>query len=480
MKRNLILLMVATVMACSTPNPTHGQTTWPAMEQGTVLTQTDVVTGLYRPWEILWGQDDYIWCTQRNGKVLHIDPLTGNYTTILDKSSVIPGDPTAGDSEPGMLGMCLHPQFPDSNYVFIVYNYEAGNSIEERLSCFQWDGTNLVNEQIFIDDIPGYWIHDGSRIILDATGKLMMTTGDTGDGGDSSQDMDALNGKVLRINLDGSIPADNPDPASYVWSFGHRNAQGLCLGPDGIIYSSEHGQSNSDEFNIIEPNRNYGWPTVQGACNTSSEQTYCDANDVKEPLMEWSPCVAVNGIEYYNHPAIPEWQNSILMSVMGGLSGTGGNNDRVSVLHLSSDYLTIESENKYFSTLNQRFRDVCINPYTGAVYVALNGTSYPGQGQNKIIEFRNMAYNAVQEPAITVGQDISIYPNPAGDTVTLEASTSIVGTTVQIYTFNGVLVKEVKVESQKQSLDISTLATGNYWVLATNSIGSTTCEFFKP
>ncbi len=478
MRKIYLMTMVLWCMACATPNATNAQTTY-TLEEGTVLTQTDLVTGLYRPWEIVWGADDYIWCTLRNGKVLHVDPLTGNYTTILDITSVVPGDGQPGDGEPGMLGMCLHPDFLNTPKIFIVYNYESGNNIEERLSCFEWDGINLTNEDILIDEIPGYWIHNGSRIIITPDNKILMSTGDTGDGGDSSQDLDALNGKMLRVNLDGSIPSDNADPTTYTYSFGHRNPQGLCVGPTGIIYSSEHGQSNNDEFNIIEPNRNYGWPTVQGACNTANEQIYCDANNVKEPLMEWSPCVAVNGIEYYNHEAIPEWSNSIIMGVMGGLSGTSGSNDRVSVLHLSDDGLSIDTETKYFTTLNQRFRDVCVNPYTGAVYVAVNGASYPGSGSNKILEFRNLAFNSVLEPSPTVGQDLNVYPNPASNVLNLEVSVSLVNSTLQLFSFNGSLVKEVLITSAKQSIDISDLGTGNYWAIASNEIGTTTCEFFK-
>jgi len=114
--------------------------------------------------------------------------------------------------------------------------------------------------------------------------------------------------KILRLNVDGSVPADNPDNTSLVYSWGHRNAQGLCLGPNGLIYSSEHGQNSNDEFNIIEEGRNYGWPEVEGFCDQSGELDACAELDVKEPLQTWSPCIAVNGIEYYNHPAIPEWQ----------------------------------------------------------------------------------------------------------------------------------------------------------------------------
>ena len=468
MKRFLIAIAAIATMSCT--QNVNAQPTWTV--GATTLTETDLVTGLVLPWEITWGPDDFIWCTTRPGLVLRIDPATGNYTTVLNKSSVVP---ESGSGEPGMLGMALHPDFANTPKVFIVYNYMQGaNTVRERLSSFEWNGTNLVNEEYLINAIPGYWIHDGSRLMITSDNKILMSTGDTGDGGDSSQDITALNGKILRINLDGTIPSDNPDPTSYVYSYGHRNSQGLCQGPNGLIYSSEHGQSNSDEFNIIEPNRNYGWPNVEGVCNTGAEQTYCAANDVKEPLKEWSPCIAVNGIEYYNHPAIPEWQNSVLMAVLGGL---GAQYERMSVLHMSTDGLSIVSEDLFFSSFNRRVRDICVNPYTGAVYVAFNGSQYPGSGPNMIKEFRNLAFVGIDQPKGVSSQTLSVYPNPANDFTTLEFSNDFMGATYTIYSFTGEVIAESNINSTSVRVDCSAYAAGNYFVKATTAKGTITKTF---
>jgi glucose/arabinose dehydrogenase len=467
--RYLTSLLSATLLSASV---IQAQTTWTL--NTTVLVQTDVVTGITRPWEILWGPDDYIWATCRNGDVLHIDPVTGNYTTVLELTVS-----NNGSGEPGLLGMALHPDFVNTPKVYLVYNYSQGNSVKERLSSFDWNGSVLTNETYLIDNIPGNQIHNGSRLVISPDGKIMMTTGDTGTGGGLSQDLSSKNGKVLRINLDGSIPSDNPDPSSHVWSFGHRNGQGLCYGPTGILYESEHGQNNSDELNIIEPGRNYGWPDVQGACNTNSEITFCNANNVMEPIEEWSPCVAVNGLEYYNHPAIPEWQNSLIMGVMGGLGGTSSSNDRVSILHLSDDGSTVLSEDKLFTSLNQRFRDVCINPNTGALYVALNGTQYPGTAPNKIIMFapQDNTNSIVSKP--TVGQAMSLFPNPAGEMITLESAQTLVGSELIIFNYEGKQVQSLKIQSAKQSIDISALPAGSYWTVASSALGTVTRTFVK-
>jgi len=467
--RKLTTYLAATLLSSAA---LQAQTTWTL--NTTVLVQTDVVTGITRPWEILWGPDDYIWATCRNGDVLHIDPVTGNYTTVLELTVS-----NNGSGEPGLLGMALHPDFTNTPKVYLVYNYSQGNSVKERLSSFDWNGTALTNESYLIDNIPGNQIHNGARLVISPDGKIMMTTGDTGTGGGLSQDLNSKNGKVLRINLDGSIPADNPDPSSYVWSFGHRNGQGLCYGPTGILYESEHGQNSSDELNIIEPNRNYGWPDVQGACNTNSEITYCNANNVMEPIEEWSPCVAVNGLDYYNHPAIPEWQNSLIMGVMGGLGGTSSSNDRVSILHLSDDGLSVLSEDKLFTSLNQRFRDVCINPNTGALYVALNGTQYPGTAPNKIIMFapQGNTNSIVSKP--TVGQAMSLFPNPAGETITVETVETLIGSELFIYNYEGKQVQSLKINSHKQLVDISALPAGSYWTVASSPLGTVTRTFVK-
>jgi glucose/arabinose dehydrogenase len=462
--RTLLTLFLAATIGSAIAQPT-----W---EVGsTTLTEYDLVTGVQVPWEILWGPDDFIWVTERRGKVLRVDPATGNYTEVLSLTSLIPYN---GGGEPGMLGMAMHPDWENTPQVFIVYNYLQGNNVRERLSVFDWDGSNLVNEAFILNNIPGAGIHDGSRLMFLPDNTLLMSTGDKGDGGQSSQDIEALNGKILRLNVDGSVPSDNPDNTSLVYSWGHRNAQGLCLGPNGLIYSSEHGQNSNDEFNIIEEGRNYGWPEVEGFCDQPGELDACTGLNVREPLQTWSPCIAVNGIEYYNHPAIPEWQNSVLMAVLGGL---GAQYERLSVLHMSDDGTAIESEDQFFSEFNQRVRDVCVNPYTGAVYVALNGPGYPGSGPNIIKEFRNEAFVSVEENAVLPVQTMEIYPNPVSETLKLDFSDSFIGTNFYIIGFDGRQMGRFVIQENNVRVNVSTWAAGTYYVSSTTELGTITKTF---
>ncbi len=434
------------------------QTQWDI--EGTILNEYDLVTGLDVPWDIQWGPDDMIWSTTRPGNVYVIDPETGSYNEVLD-INVFGGT----GSESGLLGMAFHPDWENSPKVYLVYCSGTNwNNASEKLSVFDWNGSQLINEQVLLTVDAG-GIHNGSRLLFLPDNTLLMTTGDAGDGGDSSQDLDHLNGKTLRLNLDGSIPSDNPfGPDSYVYTWGHRNSQGLCLGPTGIIYSSEHGQSNWDEFNIIEEGRNYGWPEVEGACG-GSEMEFCEEFNVMEPLRAWAPCVAVNGIEYYDHPAIPAWNNCILLSVLGGLSGQY---ERLSVLHLSEDGLEVESEDQYFSIWNQRIRDVAVNPNTGAVYLALNGPGYPGYGPNIIKELRPDDYDSVGD--ISEGHvDALIYPVPASDIINVEVSEELIGGSYRIIDYNGKAVLEGRINSAQTVLNVNLLSKGNYYILLRNS-----------
>jgi hypothetical protein len=350
--------------------------------------------------------------------------------------------------------------------------YCAGTSWngEEYLSVFDWDGTALINEQILLTlDAGG--IHNGSRLLVLPDNTLLMTAGDVGASA-LSQSMSSLQGKTLRLNLDGSIPADNPFPDSYIYTLGNRNSQGLALGPNGIVYASEHGQNSNDEFNVVVAGGNYGWPQVEGFCNTAAEQDFCAENDVIEPLEAWTPCVAVNGIEYYNHEAIPEWQHSVLMSVLGGL---GGQYERLSVLHLSEDGMSVTGEDQYFSSFNQRIRDVAVNPYTGSVYVAFNGTSYPGSGPNIVKEFRNEAYaSSISSPT---SLKAVAYPNPCTESIRFDWQGNLIGAEYTVYSFSGQAMAQGTVPASPLELDTSEWPSGSYFIRLDHEKGVRTTTF---
>jgi glucose/arabinose dehydrogenase len=435
----------------------------------TLLTARDVATGLQVPWEVKYGPDNHLWVTERRGRILRIEPESGNITTVLNYEEEV----LERTSEYGMLGLALHPDFLVTPQVFVVYCYQAANSnIRERLSRFDWNGAELSNETILLNDIPGGGIHNGSRLLFTDDGKILMTTGDRGSRS-LSQELDNLNGKVLRLNMDGSIPADNPDPASYIYSFGHRNQQGLAYGPNRQIYASEHGNNRADELNLIRPTRNYGWPAVEGACNTSSERAFCEANAVVEPLIEWTPCVAVNDITYYEHPAIPEWEGKMLMAVLGGFV----RDPRLSVLTFDEEGTAVINEAEYLTNLG-RLRDVAINPNTGAVYVATNGSSYPGFGPNRIIEYRNLAYqpNTTAEVSAPYFR-AEVIPNPVQGQMELRISANLAQSRFAIINARGELVRRGQLSGLNQRMDARDWPAGMYFVRLEHSQGTLTRTF---
>lgn len=334
-----------------------------------------VVTNLDTPWEILWGPDDHIWFTERYGRISRLDPESGQQSVLLTIEDV------HEVAESGLLGMVLHPDFTNQPYVYLVYTYEGPGGIEERLVRYTYANETLVSPLTLIEGIRGASTHDGSRLVIDSNLKLFMTTGDANDK-TLPQDLSSLSGKVLRLNLDGTVPDDNPIAGSYIWSWGHRNAQGLVIAPSGIMYSSEHGPSSDDELNIIEKGRNYGWPTVQGYCNTSTEVAFCQDSNVVEPIAAWTPTLAVAGTDFYSQGPITEWHNSLLVTSLKA--------SEMTVLKLSEDGRSVDLEESNFKNWFGRLRDVCVSP-DGRVFLAVSNRDGRGNvraGDDRIVEIK--------------------------------------------------------------------------------------------
>jgi glucose/arabinose dehydrogenase len=321
-----------------------------------------VAQNLSFPWEILWGPDNMIWMTERGGKVSRFNPASGAVTPLLTISEVV------SNNEGGLLGMVLHPNFNTTPQVYVVYDYNNGANYNGKVVRYTYNGTSLVSPVTIIDNLAASSIHNGSRLVI-VNDKLFITTGDASNTS-LPQNTSAKNGKVLRLNLDGSIPADNPVAGNPYWSFGHRNPQGLVYA-NNILYSSEHGPSNDDEINIIEKGKNYGWPNVAGKCE-GSEQTFCSANNVVEPIASWTPTIACSGLDYYNSDAIPQWKNSLLLAAL--------KDSRLYQLKLNDNGNSVTGINQYFTNKYGRMRDICISP-AGKVYICTSNG-----GNDKIVE----------------------------------------------------------------------------------------------
>ncbi len=415
----------------------------------TELTVQVITENLDTPWEILWGPDDNIWMTERKGLVSRVDPVSGNVKILLDIIDVVDEG-----SENGLLGMVLHPNFmhPDSQFVYLVYTY-YGNAPTERLVRYTYETDTLVDEMVLLDNIPGGYYHIGSRVIILPDRTILMSTGDVGSAS-YALDTAKFHGKFLRINLDGSVPGDNPIPGSYVWSLGHRNPQGLVQAPNGIIYSSEHGPSNDDEINIIKELGNYGWPEVHGFCDLPAEQAYCADNNAIEPLIAWTPTIATCGLDYYGHDAIPEWKNSLLLASLKA--------DDLRVLELNQTGDSITLEEIFFDNEYGRLRDVCVSP-DGDIYFATSNQD--GRGNNgfplgtddRIIKVSNEQYSGptgIDE--YKVESKLRFYPNPVENTIYLDHES------VQSYRIYDLSSRLVSQGRYARTVDVSELQEGIY------------------
>jgi PQQ-dependent dehydrogenase (s-GDH family) len=281
-----------------------------------------VAIGLSSPFQIVWGPDDHLWITERTaGRITRVTPSDGSKQTAIAIGELLTDGPG------GLLGMALDPgllKATGNDYVYVAYTYDADPNpatVTRRAKIVRvtYDPhTHLLgNAKEILAGLPAGTDHQGGRLIMGPDRKLYFTIGDLGANQlanfckpDRSQsvptlaqvqarDLSLYEGKVLRLNLDGSIPSDNPVIAgvrSHVYSYGHRNPQGLVFAPDGKLYESEHGPNTDDEINLIRAGGNYGWPHVAGY---RDDQSYAYAN--------WSasrgvPCASLTFTAY---PAVP-------------------------------------------------------------------------------------------------------------------------------------------------------------------------------
>lgn len=218
-----------------------------------------IAQGLVIPWSLDFLPDGRIVFTERPGRVRIIDQKG----RLLPEPILILGD-VAAVGEGGLLGIAVHPKFFENSFIYLYYTASQGDgTIVNRVARYRFFEERLVLSMVIIDRIPAAENHDGGRIAFGPDEMLYITTGDAGVK-DNAQNVRSLAGKILRVQDNGAIPTDNPFSGSPVWSYGHRNPQGIAWDRFGKLWATEHGQSAKDEINIIIPGQNYGWPTGSG------------------------------------------------------------------------------------------------------------------------------------------------------------------------------------------------------------------------
>ncbi len=435
-----------------------------------------VTNGLANPFQEVWGPDDYLWVTERTaGRITRVRPSDGSTTTAIEISDLL------ADGPGGLLGMALDPDLlrgTGHDHVYVAYTYDADAdpatiSRRTKIVRFRYDPKARVlgNATDILVGLPAGTDHQGGRLIIGPDRKLYFTIGDLGANQlanfckpDRSQsvptlaqvqarDLSMYEGKVLRLNLDGSIPPDNPMIAgvrSHIYSYGHRNPQGLVFAPDGKLYESEHGPNTDDEINLIRAGGNYGWPYVAGYRDDLSyayanwsasrgvpcaslkftaypeippsvpvqKESAWDHPDFTPPIQTFFtvptgydfknpkcaerelyyqcwPTVAPSSLAMYSGNAIPGWNHSLLLPSL-----KHGTVYRIQLDATGTTVVGDPDENEYFKTVN-RYRDVALGPDGLTLFIATDvegntqdRSGRPAKGVDNpgaILEFRYVA-----------------------------------------------------------------------------------------
>ena len=387
------------------------------------------------PGEITYGPDGFLWITERVGKkFVRVNKNTGAISTMIDLSAQV--YQTAGQD--GLLGFAIHPALyaniatTTNNYVYLAYTYNSGGR-KLRISRFTFNNATktLGSELMLLENMPASNDHNSGRMKIGPDMKIYYTFGDQGNNqfGNACNPILAQNlptsptnynnyqGKILRINLDGTIPSDNPVLAgvqSHVYTYGHRNPQGLVFAQNGTLYSSEHGAKVDDELNIIVPAKNYGWPLIAGYfdnmsynyCNWSTASP-CNAASFSDdvcaagvtPVDEFTsfpsgppsnfmppigtynstsavvptggflgwPTVAPASIDIYEMNKIPNWGRSLLIPTLK--KGT------IYRAKLTPDGTDIVGDTyEQFHSSNDRYRDIALDPDGVTFYAITDNT----------------------------------------------------------------------------------------------------------
>lgn len=469
---------------------------------------------LNKPWDLHYGPDGQLWITEReDGTILRVDPDTGNRDELITISEV---SSTAGQD--GLLGMALHDDLlSGAPYVYVSYTYLVSGNRAQKLVryTYQENGSDgsLSTPVTLIDNIPSSHDHNSGRLIFGPDEKLYYTIGDQGVKDcatnlaqflPTQQEIDTNDwsnypGKILRLNLDGSIPSDNPVIAgvkSHIYSYGHRNPQGIAFSNQGILYSDEHGPSSDDEVNIINSGKNYGWPYVAGikdnlvysndGCH-SQETSFTDSN-YQDPLMSlftpdtpqpngcsnaWMcrPNVAPSSLAIYESTAISTWTNSILVTSL--------KKGRIYRLPLNTNGTAVEGDiTEHFYTAN-RYRDIVVSPDGKSFYMITDesGNTADASGTNivsvtnpgALLKFsieESLSYSEINKQVF-----LKTWPNPASQILNIQLgipdSTPLKGELIN--SVGQIVLKLTKLQSGLNQIQVEKFPAGVYFLKITSN-----------
>ncbi len=331
------------------------------------LTRADVrietiAEGLDFPWSLAFLPDGSMLVTERSGQL----------RVIRDgelQSEAIGGVPEVYVSgQGGLFEVILDPDFANNQTLYLSYAHGTKKENATRVMRAVLDGDSLVQQELIYTVAP--WKdtphHYGGRMAFLADGTLLLTTGEGFDYREDAQRLNSQLGKVIRINTDGSVPDDNPfvgenDNSAPIWSYGHRNPQGIVVLPEtGEVYLHEHGPRGGDELNVIEPGLNYGWPATSYGIDYSGARIspYTEYESMEQPIAYWVPSIAPAGMTYYDGELFPDWQGNLFVAALV----------EKSIRRLDLENGLVADQEVLFDDIDERMRDVRTGP-DGALYL---------------------------------------------------------------------------------------------------------------
>ncbi len=329
------------------------------------------IENLKIPWSLVFLPDERALVSERPGiiKLIRNGKLQSKPYAIIDVSHI---------GEGGLMGLAVHPDFPQNPYIYAMHTYKKGVLTYNRVIRIRDYGDYGKFDKVIIDNIPGGRLHNGGRIAFGPDKMLYITTGEIFDA-ELAQNLKSLAGKILRITSEGEIPIDNPFKNSPIYSYGHRNPQGIAWHPETKdLFSSEHGPSGeylrfaNDEINIIKKGGNYGWPEIIGRAN---KQSFIN------PFILFEKTTPPSGMTFYNSDKIPELKGDLFIATLRSKSLL-----RIKLKIEKNDYKVVFLE-RWFEDKYGRLRDVVQGP-DGYIYFLTNNRDGRGSlkaGDDKIL-----------------------------------------------------------------------------------------------
>ena len=329
---------------------------------------------LENPWGLAFLPDGRMLLTERAGRLWLLDAQGRKLAQVRN----VP--PSFVKLQGGLFDIVLHPDYASNSLIYLTLAHGSQRHNTTRIVRGRLAGDALEDVTVIFDNTPkGTSAHYGGRLVFLPDGSMLLTTGEGAEYREDAQRLSSTLGKTIRLNADGSIPADNPfvgraGADGAVWSYGHRNPQGLTIDPaTGVIYSVEHGPRGGDELNIITRGANYGWPIATHGLDytggrISPFETYAG---VTEPLTFWTPSIGIGGVAIYRGAMFPEWDGDALVGAMG----------HQHLVHVDLQDGKVIGRTKLLEDRKARFRQIKVAP-DGAVMAlidAVDGREFSGQ-----------------------------------------------------------------------------------------------------